>query len=76
VAFWEQVIGAERDYKRQVDYLQYYPLKPGQVARVADWPHSSFQQKWRDALRFPALHAANQPLAQKKPGFCHITSYF
>ena len=40
--FWEHVIGDERDYERHVDYIHYNPVKPGQVARVPDWPYSSF----------------------------------
>jgi putative transposase len=40
--FWEHVIRDEGDYVRHVDYLHYNPVKHGQVARVADWPYSSF----------------------------------
>jgi putative transposase len=42
--FWEHVIRDERDYERHVDYIHYNPVKHGQVARVADWPYSSFQR--------------------------------
>jgi len=44
VAIWEQVIGAEHDYERQVDYLHDNPVNHVQVARMGDWPYSSFQR--------------------------------
>jgi putative transposase len=42
--FWEHVIRDERDYERHVDYIHYNPVKHGLVARVADWPYSSFHR--------------------------------
>lgn len=42
--FWEHVIRDESDYERHVDYIHYNPVKHGQVARVADWPYSSFHR--------------------------------
>jgi hypothetical protein len=33
-----------RKYECQVDYLHDNPVKNGQVARVADWPYSSFHR--------------------------------
>jgi putative transposase len=40
--FWEHVIRDEDDYARHVEYIHYNPVKHGLVARVADWPYSSF----------------------------------
>jgi putative transposase len=42
--FWEHVIRDEGDYERHVDYIHYNPVKHGHVARVADWPYSSFHR--------------------------------
>jgi len=41
--FWEHTIRDE-DLRRHVDYIHYNPVKHGLVARVADWPHSSFHR--------------------------------
>jgi putative transposase len=43
-AVLEHVIRDGRDYERHVDYIHYNPVKHGHVARVADWPHSSFHR--------------------------------
>lgn len=42
--FWEHCIRDDTDYAHHVDYIHWNPVKHGYVARVADWPHSSFQQ--------------------------------
>jgi len=40
--FWEHTIRDEKDLERHVDYIHFNPVKHGLVARVCDWPHSSF----------------------------------
>ena len=40
--FWEHTIRDEGDFKKHVDYIHFNPVKHGHVARVDDWPHSSF----------------------------------
>lgn len=40
--FWEHTIRDETDFARHVDYIHFNPVKHGLVARVRDWPHSSF----------------------------------
>ena len=40
--FWEHTIRDDEDLKRHVDYVRYNPVKHGIVAKVIDWPHSSF----------------------------------
>ena len=42
--FWEHVIRDEADYAAHMDYVHINPLKHGHVARVADWPYSSFHR--------------------------------
>jgi len=42
--FWEHTIRDERDLHAHVDYVHVNPLKHGLVARVVDWPHSSFHR--------------------------------
>src|SRR5690348_3070912 len=42
--YWEHAIRDEADLARHVDYIHFNPVKHGYVARVADWPHSSFHR--------------------------------
>ena len=42
--FWEHTIRDERDFERHVDYVHFNPVKHGLVARVCDWPYSSFHR--------------------------------
>ena len=48
--FWEHTIRDEDDLRRHVDYIHLNPLKHGLVARVADWPHSTFARHVRSGL--------------------------
>lgn len=51
--FWEHLIRDEDDYRRQMDYLHWNPVRHGLVARVVDWPWSSFHRLVREG-RYPA----------------------
>ena len=42
--FWEHAIRNRDDLARHVDYVHYNPVKHGLVARVRDWPYSSFHR--------------------------------
>jgi putative transposase len=42
--YWEHTIRDERDFARHVDYIHTNPVKHGLVARVRDWPFSSFHR--------------------------------
>jgi len=42
--FWEHLIRNEADFARHVEYCYINPVKHGLVARVRDWPHSSFHR--------------------------------
>jgi putative transposase len=42
--YWEHAIRDNDDLARHVDYIHFNPVKHGLVARVCDWPHSSFHQ--------------------------------
>jgi putative transposase len=42
--FWEHTIRDEGDFERHVDYVHFNPVKHGLVARVCDWPYSSFHR--------------------------------
>ena len=42
--FWEHAIRGERDFEKHLDYLHFNPVKHGQVARVQDWPYSTFHR--------------------------------
>jgi len=48
--FWEHTIRDDRDFARHVDYIHFNPAKHGLVARVRDWPYSSFHQYVRQGL--------------------------
>jgi putative transposase len=40
--FWEHLIRDESDYAHHVEYCYINPVKHRLVARVRDWPYSSF----------------------------------
>ncbi len=42
--FWEHTIRDADDYARHVDYIHLNPCKHGLVARVRDWPYSTFHR--------------------------------
>jgi putative transposase len=42
--FWEHTIRDEKDFERHVDYIHFNPVKHELVARVCDWPYSSFHR--------------------------------
>jgi putative transposase len=42
--FGEHAIRDDNDFARHVDYIHFNPVKHGYVARVADWPYSSFHR--------------------------------
>jgi putative transposase len=48
--FWEHTIRDQNDFARHVDYIHFNPVKHGLVARVRDWPHSSFHRYVRWGL--------------------------
>jgi putative transposase len=48
--FWEHTIRDDRDYERHVDYIHFNPVKHGLVARVGDWPYSSFHRYVRSGI--------------------------
>jgi putative transposase len=48
--YWEHTIRDEADFARHVDYVHYNPVKHGFVARVCDWPYSSFHRHVRRGL--------------------------
>jgi putative transposase len=50
--FWEHLIRDEADYARHVEYCYINAVKHGLVARVRDWPHSSFHRDVRAGI-FP-----------------------
>jgi putative transposase len=45
--YWEHTLRDERDFARHVDYIHFNPVKHGLVARVKDWPYSSFHRMVR-----------------------------
>jgi putative transposase len=40
----EHAIRDDTDFEQHVDYIHYNPVKHGLVARVTDWPFSSFHR--------------------------------
>ncbi len=47
--YWEHVIRDERDFRKHIEYCWFNPVKHGHVAKVEDWPYSSFHRDHRDA---------------------------
>jgi putative transposase len=45
--YWEHTLRDEADLVRHTDYIHFNPVKHGHVARVVDWPHSSFHRMMR-----------------------------
>jgi putative transposase len=45
--YWEHTIRDDDDFARHVDYTHINPVKHGLVARVRDWPYSSFHRMVR-----------------------------
>lgn len=48
--FWGHLIRDESDWRRQMDYLHYNPVKHGLVGQVRDWPFSSFHRLVRQGF--------------------------
>ncbi len=48
--FWEHSIRDQKDFERHVDYIHFNPVKHGLVARVRDWPYSSFHRYVRRGI--------------------------
>jgi putative transposase len=48
--FWEHQVRDLADLKRCLDYLHWNPVKHGLVARVADWPYSTFHRWVNDGM--------------------------
>src|SRR5205814_8040560 len=42
--YWEHTIRNESDFEHHVDYVHYNPVRHGLVAKVSDWPYSSFHR--------------------------------
>jgi putative transposase len=51
--FWEHSIRNDMDYARHMDYIHFNPVKHGYVARVCDWPYSTFPRLVQAGL-YPA----------------------
>ena len=48
--FWEHKIRNSDDYRRHLDYIHYNPVKHGLVAKVRDWPYSTFHRLVREGV--------------------------
>lgn len=48
--FWEHVIRDDDDLQKHIDYIHFNPVRHGHVARVADWPYSSFHRHVKQGL--------------------------
>ena len=51
--YWEHTLRDEEDAERHIDYIHYNPVKHGHVARVSDWPFSSFHRFMRHGIYPP-----------------------
>ena len=60
--FWEHLIRDESDWRRQMDYLHFNPVKHGLVGQAREWPFSSFHRLVRQGF-----YDRNWGLASKGP---------
>lgn len=51
--FWEHTIRDDEDLRRHVEYIHFNPVKHGHVARVGDWPYSTFHRYVRLGVCLP-----------------------
>jgi putative transposase len=51
--YWEHTLRDDDDFARHADYIHFNPVKHGHVARVEDWPYSSFHRMVRLGI-YPA----------------------
>jgi putative transposase len=42
--YWEYTLRDENDFARHLDYIHFNPVKHGHVARIREWPYSSFHR--------------------------------
>ncbi|WP_295585740.1 transposase [uncultured Lamprocystis sp.] len=54
--YWDYCPRDEQDYYRHLNYLLWNPVKHGYVARLGEWPFSSFHD-WLDAMGSEQLKA-------------------
>ncbi len=69
--YWEHLIRDERDLQNHIDYCWFNPVKHGHVAKVEDWPFSTFHRDHRDAPKPGDLErkCAEYALASKDTRF-------
>ena len=48
--FWAHLITDQDDFNRHFDYIHWNPVKHSKVARVAEWPYSSFHRYVRQGI--------------------------
>ena len=48
--YWEHLIRDEKDLAAHMDYVHINPVKHGLVARVSDWPYSTFHRLVEDTV--------------------------
>ena len=48
--YWEHLIRDDADFAAHMDYVHINPLKHGLVARVRDWPYSTFHRLVEDGV--------------------------
>jgi len=65
--FWEHVIRDDTDLEHHIDYIHYNPVKHGYVARVIDWPYSTFHRYVRRGV-YPADWASGDEHEQAEFG--------
>lgn len=65
--FWEHRIRDDADFARHVDYIHHNPRKHGHVARVVDWPWSSFH-RYVESGTLPRDWAGGEDMAETRSG--------
>jgi putative transposase len=66
--YWEHTLRDEGDFVRHADYIHFSPVKHGHVARVVDWPYSSFHRLVRLGV-YPSDWAGTASEIEANGGF-------
>ncbi|MGH8606609.1 MAG: REP-associated tyrosine transposase, partial [Gammaproteobacteria bacterium] len=59
--YWEHTVRNDEDLNRHIDYIHFNPVKHGWVARVSEWPYSSFHRYVRQGV-LPATWGTGESL--------------
>lgn len=63
--FWEHTISSEADYIAHINYVHLNPVKHGYVAKVIDWPFSTFHRYVKEGIYAADARKLSRPIIKK-----------